>query len=180
MAYPGLDYDPIQDRIVAWIGGNTVYTLDMDTRQWSTVTYSGGPGSPNGTGTYKRWSYSPLFHGFVLVNKYDQNAYTFRFPGSTIHERPKKSNQGFGVQVSPNPFTTTVKIAVSCLPSAISEAKLNIFNVNGKIVKKLTATDSRQLIAGINWNTAHLPCGLYLLKITTPGKTITKRLSLQK
>ena len=81
-------------------------------------------------------------------------------------------------------------IAVSCHLSAISEAKLNIFNVNGKIVKKLTATDSRpaspaggqggQLIAGTTWNASNLPCGLYLIKLKTSGKTYTHRIVLQR
>src|SRR5215813_45026 len=40
--YPGIDYDPVSDRMVAWNGGDTVYSLNLDTNQWSSVTYSGG------------------------------------------------------------------------------------------------------------------------------------------
>ena len=80
--YPGLAYDPISDRIVAWNGGNTVYSLNLDTRVWATTTYTGGPGPAIPAGTYKRWSYSPGLNVFVTINSVDNNAYTFRLGGT--------------------------------------------------------------------------------------------------
>jgi hypothetical protein len=77
-AYPGLAYDPVSDRIVAWHGGDTVYSLNLDTNVWTPSTIAGGPGAPQVNGTIKRWSYSPASGVFVLVNDVDQNAYTFR------------------------------------------------------------------------------------------------------
>lgn len=75
--YPGLAYDPVTDRIVAWIGGDTVYSLNLDTRVWSSVTYPGGPAAmPNGT--FKRWAYSAAAGVFVVENSVDSNAYVFR------------------------------------------------------------------------------------------------------
>jgi hypothetical protein len=44
-AYPGLAYDPATDRIVAWNGGDSVYSLNMTTGAWTTTTFAGGPGS---------------------------------------------------------------------------------------------------------------------------------------
>ena len=84
--YPGLAYDPVSDRIVAWNGGDAVYSLNLDTNTWTAVTsYSGGPGTAVANGTYKRWSYSPTSGVFVVVNSVDQNAFTFRLTsgGST-------------------------------------------------------------------------------------------------
>ena len=57
--YPGLAYYPSTGRIVAWHGGDTVYSLDLETKVWTPHIYHGGPGSPSPNGTYKRWSYSP-------------------------------------------------------------------------------------------------------------------------
>lgn len=75
--YPGLAYDPVTDRIVAWIGGNIVYSLNLDTRAWTSVTYAGGPSAmPNGT--FKRWTYSAASGVFVVLNSVDTNASTFR------------------------------------------------------------------------------------------------------
>lgn len=76
---PGIAYDPVADRIVAWHGGNKVYALDMDSGVWSQVATSGGPTfSPPGNGTYGRWAYIPQFRVFALVNSIDQNAWVFR------------------------------------------------------------------------------------------------------
>jgi hypothetical protein len=78
-SYPGVDYDPTSDRIVAW-GENTpnvVYSLDLDTRQWTSSTFSGGP-VPSGNGTHGRWRYSPTSNAFVLANRVDDNIYVAR------------------------------------------------------------------------------------------------------
>src|SRR5262249_49857228 len=75
--FPGLDYDPVNDRIVAWIGGDVVYTLDMDTRQWSSVTYPGGP-QPSFNGTHGRWRYVPSMNLFVVYGLTSNDGYTFR------------------------------------------------------------------------------------------------------
>jgi hypothetical protein len=82
--YPGLVYDPVRDRIVAWSGGDTVYSLNLDTKQWVTFVYPNGPGAANGSGTYKRWNYSPASDVFVIVNSVDLNTFTFRFPASSM------------------------------------------------------------------------------------------------
>lgn len=76
--YPGLAYDPSMDRIVAWNGGDTVYSLNVATGAWTATTYPGGPGKAQPNGTYKRWSYSPASGVFVLVNSMTQNAYSLR------------------------------------------------------------------------------------------------------
>lgn len=87
--YPGLAFDTSTGNIVAWNGGNTVYTLNLGAPNsdgsytWTPYTYPGGPANPTGTGTYKRFSYSPAANVFVLENDMNQNAYTFRLPGST-------------------------------------------------------------------------------------------------
>jgi len=75
--YPGLAYDPVSDRIVAWNGGNTVYSLNLDTNVWTSATYTGGPAAM-ANGTYKRWSYSPALNLFVSYNSVDSNGYAFR------------------------------------------------------------------------------------------------------
>lgn len=79
--YPGIDYDPILDRIVAWNGGDSVFSLNLDTNAWSTHTFSGGPGaaSPNrGHGTHGRWRYSAKSGVYVLVNNSSQDTILFR------------------------------------------------------------------------------------------------------
>ena|SRR5258706_10034674 len=76
--YPGLAYDSTLGRIVAWQGGDTAYSLDLETRQWTAHTWPGGPGRPNINGTYKRWSYTPKLEAFIVLNFFDRNAYLLR------------------------------------------------------------------------------------------------------
>ncbi len=75
---PGLAYDKVKDRIVAWSGGNTVYVLDMDTKVWTAVTHPSGPGAAMSNGTNGRWEYVPALNAFVIVNGVDSDAFLLR------------------------------------------------------------------------------------------------------
>jgi hypothetical protein len=83
-AYPGLEYDPVSDRIVAWTGDsrNNVYSLNLDTRVWTATTFSGGP-VPLANGAHSRWRYSPKSGVFVLPNDVDDNIYILRLSATT-------------------------------------------------------------------------------------------------
>jgi hypothetical protein len=76
--YPGLAYDPVSERIVAWNGGDNVYALDLASGAWETTTYPGGPGKALDNGTNKRWSYSAESGFFVVVNSMYSNVWVFR------------------------------------------------------------------------------------------------------
>ncbi len=76
---PGIGYDPIADRIVAWHGGSGVYALNMDTGVWTQVATNPGPtAAAVPQGTFGRWGYVPQYRVFVLINDIDQNGWVFR------------------------------------------------------------------------------------------------------
>ncbi len=79
---PGVAYDPVADRVVAWKGGADVYTLDLDTWVWRRVppapTNAVVPGDPTGTGTYGRWQYVPGKDVFVLYSDVDDSVFFYR------------------------------------------------------------------------------------------------------
>lgn len=82
---PGLAYDPVQDKIVGWPGGNTAYIIDTSqttsttpTLTCSTVTFSGGPPASQPNGTFGRFRYFPGLNIFALVNDWQQNAFILR------------------------------------------------------------------------------------------------------
>jgi len=79
--YPGIEYDPVSNSIVAWSenSGSDVYSLNLDTRQWTRTALTGGP-TPVGNGTNGRWRYSVASSVFVLVNSVDANIYALRLP----------------------------------------------------------------------------------------------------
>ncbi|ALA59766.1 fibronectin type III domain-containing protein [Nitrospira moscoviensis] len=81
--HPGLAWDSTNQRVVAWSGGNTAYSLDPTTNVWTAHTFSGGPGSPDQNGTFKRWAYSPTSRAFVVVNSIDRDAFALRLSTGT-------------------------------------------------------------------------------------------------
>lgn len=89
---PGLAYDPGSDRIVAWSekSPNVIYSLNLDTNQWTTTTYSGGP-APAGNGTNGRLRYAPSQGVFVLANKVDNNVYVMRMGPAPLKPMPPTS-----------------------------------------------------------------------------------------
>jgi hypothetical protein len=80
---------------------------------------------------------------------------------------------------TPNPFHTAIQIAVSGQRIADSNIEIAVYNTNGKIMKKLSAT-SYQLSAGIAWTAVGLPSGVYLLKARIGNRVFTKKLLLNK
>jgi hypothetical protein len=75
---PGIAYDPIQQLIVFWSGGNDVITYNASMHSCSTVTYSGGPGVQLSNGTFNRFQYMPGIGAFVLANGMSSNVWTLR------------------------------------------------------------------------------------------------------
>jgi chitodextrinase len=72
-----MEYDPVQNRIIGWSGGDTVYILNPDTLSCTQVTYAGGPADV-AAGTYGRFRYSPSLNVFVVCNSVDANCSTLR------------------------------------------------------------------------------------------------------
>lgn len=78
--YPGLVYDSVSDLIVAWGGGGSVYTLNLDTRVWTKRLPTGSvtPTAPPSQGTYGRFRYIPSKNAFIVVNKINENVFFYR------------------------------------------------------------------------------------------------------
>jgi MYXO-CTERM domain-containing protein len=75
-SFPGVDYDPVLDRVVAWNGG-PVYALDPETRVWTAIDAPGAP-SAHANGTFGRFRYVPSVNAFVSVNSIDENVFFFK------------------------------------------------------------------------------------------------------
>jgi hypothetical protein len=173
--YPGLAYDPVRDRIVGWNGGDAVYSLDMDTRQWTvTSSYTGGPGTANGSGTYKRFSYIPALDLYVVNNTYRQNTFTFRFPGSAA-EKKFGSAASSEISISPNPAKDRTRIR-SRAKTGISQAA--VYNLRGQLIQTLDPDAMNN--AGCMLDTKALPGGVYLLKAKTGNGLLNKTLFINR
>jgi hypothetical protein len=80
--FPGVVYDPVQDRVVIWGGGNTIYLLNTASWTCSSVTFAGGPTSIP-AGTFGRFRYVPTHNIFVVCNSIDDNCYSLRLTPSS-------------------------------------------------------------------------------------------------
>ncbi len=72
---PGVNYDPILDRIVIWHGG-AVQALNMDTKEWTAMAVA--PQKPYPVGTYGRFRYSPKQNAYVVANDGRRNVLIYK------------------------------------------------------------------------------------------------------
>jgi hypothetical protein len=137
---PGIAFHPTTETIVGWAGGTSVYSLDLETGDCTTIvgTVQTGstapPTTPFANGTYDRFSYSPNEDAFVLYQAMTANAWTLRIQesdaptnsvvihntsGSTITDRPVSISRPFrkgdiaecvSASVSGTPVTTQTDV----------------------------------------------------------------------
>lgn len=80
---PGFVYDEVAKTFVGWHGGESVYTLNPMTWEWSKIAPAPGnkvaPKAPNVNGTYGRFRYiPPPANAFILVNRTNENVYFYK------------------------------------------------------------------------------------------------------
>jgi hypothetical protein len=76
---PGLIFDPVGKRFVAYYGGKDLWALDRDTWAWSQIPTSGSdPGPAYNVGTFGRFGYSAAKHALVVVNSVDGGVFYFQ------------------------------------------------------------------------------------------------------
>lgn len=76
--YPGLAYDAKADRVIGYLGGDTMYTLDVAAKVWTPTTYPGGPPLvlDGGRAIFKKITYIPAHDLFAVVR--EGNIFTLR------------------------------------------------------------------------------------------------------
>ena len=76
---PGFAYDPINQDLVGWVGGNNVITYNPDSNVCTTISnFTGGPGAAQPRGTFGKWQYDPSTGGFLLASDANVNIFYFR------------------------------------------------------------------------------------------------------
>lgn len=128
---PGLEYDPVTDRIVAWDGGANVYLLNMDTRVWTKVSPASSntviPTAANNNGTFGRWRYIPSKNAFIEVSDVNQNVYIYKLSSGSGSVPPPAP--------SPTPPPPAPSPTPTPLPPPASSATVGIsgdkFTING-------------------------------------------------
>lgn len=108
--YPGLDFDPVTETIVGWAGGDTVYSLDLDTNEWTSHTYTGGPGAAFAQGTHGRWRYSPTNDVFIYLGAVSSDVSVFRLNPTTT---PDETDPTISVTNPTNNSTSSATTSIT-------------------------------------------------------------------
>lgn len=74
---PGLAYDPVSDRIVGW-AGESVYSLNVDTKQWTEHKAEGGPNAESLESVYGLWRYIPNLNAFITMPGANKNVFIYK------------------------------------------------------------------------------------------------------
>lgn len=75
-----------------------------------------------------------------------------------------------GIDLYPNPAQTSFSIKLS---EQIRPATVEVYDINGRLIKTITTDKPSVLMDVTNWAR-----GVYMVKISTSEKTITKKISL--
>ena len=78
---PGFDWSPVDNKMVGWIGGTKVYTMDTNYTCEEVPAAAGNtvePDSPVPFGTFGRWRYVPKHNVFIVVNSTTGSVYFYR------------------------------------------------------------------------------------------------------
>jgi hypothetical protein len=77
----GLAWDPQNEQVVGWYGGDTIYKLNPTTNTCTPETIAGGPGYATLAEGYtvgRRFQYVPSIGGFVALTDTNKNAFVLR------------------------------------------------------------------------------------------------------
>ena len=100
---------------------------------------------------------------------YDNNAAVFEPP------EPRPREQA-GITCSPNPFTRAVN--VRCQVPVAGRVKVEVFDISGRTVATLLDGDVAAGRINTEWKPGEVANGVYLVKVSLSGSTLTEKLML--
>tara|TARA_B100000941_G_scaffold289190_1_gene267621 strand:- start:2113 stop:2823 length:711 start_codon:yes stop_codon:yes gene_type:complete len=156
-SFGSIDYCDFENgyQLPGWIGGHDIYIkvwdASSDTEFVPEVNYITGSG---------QWG-----DIFTVIDEL------------VVNELSIYSNNHFKLfDVYPNPFNSTISIRIN--EDLQSSYKINIFDLNGKLVDTI---DNKDLIhKNFNYNASNLISGIYLVNFTSKDKNLTKTITLIK
>jgi hypothetical protein len=160
---PGIKYDPVADRLIAW-SSRKVHSLNLDTKVWTSVDVAGKPQNvPESGNMFGRWQFIPKYNVFIAVTDVDDDVHFYKnTPGSDLSTSIGRSDNATNVprkphlSVYPNPAhpRSTIHITISNFPKNAGEAQLSIFNLNGQLIKQFgsLATLTNKDTIALTWN----------------------------
>jgi hypothetical protein len=190
---PGFKYDPVADCIVAWSGGK-VYTLNLDTRVWTSINVANRPpGVPSSGNMFGRWQYIPFYNIFIAVTHVDSDVYFYK--NTAGHGTNVAAPGGTAVpgqpclSIDPNPVKSgsVLRINVSNVAQSTADIRLHIFNLGGQLIKecRVPAAPLQNGTASWIWDSRDeqgqpVASGIYLIVFSTDQIHFSQRVTVCK
>ncbi len=116
---PGLVFDPVGKRYLAYIGGKDVYELNRDTWKFTKITGAGAdPGAQYPAGTFGRFRYVPSTNGLVVINSIDGSVFYYQLGGTPPPPPSPPSMPVSPLPPAPLPLLSPLSVPVSPLSPA--------------------------------------------------------------
>lgn len=169
---PGLVYDPISDRMVAWSGGADVYTLNLDTLTWTrhapAATNTVVPSAAAGNGTYGRFRYMPAYNAFIVVNSVSDDVYIYKLTAGAGQPLPPSAPPPTLDTASPSvslssPSTGGTVSGVSVSISATASDNVGVSSVQFMLDGQNLGSPDTAAPYSIVWNTTQVGNGTHTL-----------------
>ena len=116
--------------------------------------------------------------GANLVTKACESGWVYSFEGQIASAEPIVPNAFELRQNYPNPFNPTTEISFT-LPTA-TNVKLEVFNITGQLVETLANSRFDAGVHAVTWDASGRPSGIYLYRLVTDDRTVTRKMILLK
>jgi hypothetical protein len=160
-----------------------------DTELSGNATSDGGQGRtteqmtwPYDAGTFANWDFDDIWIADTETSNNDGYPYLLVFP---IYEtQADEERHGYLpkewvlAQNYPNPFNPGTNIRFEVPETA--HLRLDVYDMTGKRVATLVNGETPPGIHDIPFDAGHLASGIYLYRLSTPERSITKKLTLVK
>lgn len=129
---------------------------------------------------------NPGFNFFKRHDEWRTDLYelVIKNPTTRVESRPE-TGMGEKIRIYPNPIAGkfSVNYELGIVNYELKGIRLAMYDINGKRIADFTdkiRNSSFAISHSFIWDASGLPSGVYLLRATLAGKTVTKRLILQK
>lgn len=164
--------------------GNTITQFLIDGTIVSTIPFDGGRGvyrlgngnllATNGTGVHE---INPST-GAIIETKFSGSGRFIELVDVIVGvaEETSEPVAFSGVSMYPNPFTETLSIGVT-LPSS-SDVTVTVYSLDGRVAGNLEPGTLSRGNHTLEWNAQGLENGIYLVRVSTPGREYTEKVQL--
>ena len=163
---PGLQYDPVADRMVAWNYGSDIYELDLDSRQWTTHVLQGGPDSVS-LYVYGRFQYIPDYNVYIAISHIDEDVYFYKHTAGGGTSTADVQLTSTSLSLYPNPTQDIFEIK-----GLLEAYEISILDASGNLYQTIATTGT-----SVDIDLQDLPAGMYFVSIVNATNQL---ISMQK